>query len=108
MLTVQSMKLSKDKKDSFILLVMSLSFHLRMTAKQGDDVTLTCSVRGTPKPTIIWSKVGEDLNSRNIAVDREQLRLTNAKVTDRGVYVCTVENKAGKSRASAVLEVDRR
>ena len=106
MLTVQSIELSnafRSPRNS-----NTLSFHLRMTAKQGDDVTLTCSVRGTPKPTILWSKVGEDLNSRNIAVDREQLRLTNAKVTDRGVYVCTVENKAGKSRASAVLEVDRR
>ena len=79
-----------------------------MTAKQGDDVTLTCKVEGTPRPTIRWSKVGEELSDRNIAVDRETLTLSNVVVSDRGVYVCTVENNAGTSRGSAVLEVDRR
>lgn len=79
-----------------------------MTAKQGDDVTLTCKVVGTPRPTILWSKVGEELSDRNIAVDRETLTLSNVAVSDRGVYVCTVENNAGTSRGSAVLEVERR
>ena len=84
------------------------TFACRLTAKQGDDVTLTCRVQGTPRPAILWSKVGEDLNSRNIVLNRETLTIRNAAVSDRGVYVCTVENNAGTSRASAVLEVDRR
>ena len=79
-----------------------------MTAKQGDDVTLTCKVEGTPRPTIRWSKVGEELSGRNIALDRETLTLSNTVVSDRGVYVCTVTNNAGTSRGSAVLEVERR
>jgi len=38
----------------------------------------------------------------------EVLRIPNAQVSDRGVYVCTVENSGGKSLASAVVEVERR
>ena len=80
----------------------------RLTAKQGDDVTLTCKVEGSPRPAIIWSKVGEELSNRGVAVNQETLVLRNVLVSDRGVYVCTVENNAGTSRGSAVLEVDRR
>ena len=29
----------------------------RVTAKAGDDVTLTCDVTGSPKPNITWYKV---------------------------------------------------
>ena len=83
-------------------------FFSRLTIKQSEDVTLTCKVDGTPKPTIQWSKVGEDLNSPNILIDGETLTITNSAVSDRGVYVCNVENNAGTTRASAVLEVDRR
>ena len=63
---------------------------------------------GIPRPTIKWSKVGEELNSPNININGELLIITNAAVSDRGVYVCTVENSSGQSRASGVLEVDRR
>ena len=80
----------------------------RLTAKQGDDVTLTCKVEGTPRPTIRWTKVGEELSNRGVSINQETLVLRNVAVSDRGVYVCTVENNAGTSRGSAVLEVDRR
>ena len=88
-------------------MIFNLSI-LRLTAKQGDDVTLTCKVEGTPRPTILWTKVGEELSNRGVSVNMETLVLRNVAVSDRGVYVCTVENNAGTSRGSAVLEVDRR
>lgn len=88
--------------------MFSSTFTLRLTAKQGDDVTLTCKVEGTPRPTIRWTKVGEELSNRGVTSNQETLVLRNVAVTDRGVYVCTVENNAGTSRGSAVLEVDRR
>ena len=88
--------------------LICFSLVCRLTIKQSEDVTLTCKVEGTPRPTILWSKVGEDLNSPNIVVNGETLTIRNAAVSDRGVYVCTVENNAGTTRASAVLEVDRR
>ena len=52
--------------------------------------------------------MGEELSNRGVAVNQETLVLRDVVVSDRGVYVCTVENNAGTSRGSAVLEVDRR
>ena len=88
----------------FLLIICSL------TIKQGEDVTITCKVEGTPRPTIEWIKHGEvdGLNKQNIVINGETLTITNADVSDRGVYVCNVENSVGGTRASAVLEVDRR
>jgi hypothetical protein len=36
------------------------------------------------------------------------LRIINALVRDRGVYICTAENTAGSTAASAVVEVERK
>jgi hypothetical protein len=36
------------------------------------------------------------------------LRIINALVRDRGVYICTAENSGGSSVASAVVEVERK
>ena len=35
------------------------------------------------------------------------LRITKARPEDRGLYVCTVENVAGRAQASAIVEVER-
>ncbi len=37
-----------------------------------------------------------------------KLVFNDVRVEDRGVYVCTVETASGSSRASAILEVERR
>ena len=36
------------------------------------------------------------------------LRIINALVRDRGVYICTAEDTAGSAIASAVIEVERK
>jgi hypothetical protein len=36
------------------------------------------------------------------------LRIINALVRDRGVYICTAENAGGSSVTSAVVEVERK
>ncbi len=81
----------------------------QITLAQGREGRLVCLVEGQPPPKIEWSKVGEDLrNNRNIYIQGPTLTLSNVKVTDRGVYVCTAENSGGTSRASAIVEVERR
>ena len=71
----------------------------QVTLIQGRDGRLVCLVEGDPGAKIEWSKVGEDLRgNRNIYIQGQTLMLTNVKVNDRGVYVCTVENQGGLSR----------
>ena len=78
------------------------------TIGQGANSQLRCLGSGNPAPTLTWSKVGEDLTSPNIVVNGGLLSLSNAAVSDRGMYICNAENAGGSARASAIIEVERR
>jgi hypothetical protein len=78
------------------------------TIGQGGRAELRCIASGDPAPTVLWSKVGEDLSSPNLAVSGSLLSLRAAAVSDRGMYICTAENAGGSARASAIIEVERR
>ncbi|XP_076086554.1 basement membrane-specific heparan sulfate proteoglycan core protein-like isoform X4 [Mytilus galloprovincialis] len=79
----------------------------RTTIAQGTTGTIRCSVTGTPQPKITWSKSRGELTSRHQVVG-EMLRITNAQVEDRGVYICRAENTAGLGQGWAIVEVERR
>lgn len=36
------------------------------------------------------------------------LRINNAMVSDRGMYVCTARNEGGTAQAAAIIEVERK
>jgi hypothetical protein len=78
------------------------------TIGQGSRAQLRCIATGDPQPTLVWSKVGEDLSSPNLVVSGPLLSLRAAAVSDRGMYICTAENPGGSARASAIVEVERR
>lgn len=42
-----------------------------------------------------------------VQVEGDTLYIDNAQPEDRGLYLCDVENEAGHTRASAILEVER-
>ena len=42
-----------------------------------------------------------------VSVDGPVLRLTNARVGDRGMYVCDATNVAGQARAATIIDVER-
>ncbi|XP_064610527.1 LOW QUALITY PROTEIN: basement membrane-specific heparan sulfate proteoglycan core protein-like [Liolophura sinensis] len=79
----------------------------RQEVAEGHTGTLRCIVTGEPKPTVTWARARGDL-SPNHQVDGEILRITQATMEDRGIYVCRADNVAGRAQASAVVEVARR
>ncbi|CAH1774180.1 unnamed protein product, partial [Owenia fusiformis] len=79
----------------------------RTTVSTGLSGSLRCLVTGTPTPTITWSRARGELSS-NHQVNNEILRITEASMKDRGLYICSVENVAGRDQASAIVEVERR
>lgn len=79
----------------------------RQTVAQGSLIEIRCVATGNPSPQIEWSKVGGSIPD-NVGRTGEVLRIDRADISDRGVYVCQVENTAGKSLASAIVEVERR
>ena len=52
-------------------------------------------------------QVNEDFG-RGVRVDGSVLRIENAQVTDRGMYVCDATSSGGSARAVTVIEVERK
>ncbi|XP_043238684.1 hemicentin-1-like isoform X2 [Amphibalanus amphitrite] len=71
----------------------------RVTARAGEDVTLTCDATGLPAPNVTWYK-GASVVSR-----KAQVHLSPVDVSADGVYTCTAENEAGRARHEVVLDV---
>ncbi|KAI1904921.1 hypothetical protein AGOR_G00010660 [Albula goreensis] len=78
-----------------------------ITETAGSDVTLTCTAAGAPTPKLVWNtstlftsyeEDGSELQSRLI--------LSNLSLFDNGREVtCSVENTAGQTEASALLNI---
>lgn len=66
-------------------------------------LTINCPVTGIPLPHISWFKDGEfvsplvDPNIKLFAGGR-RLEVSNARVTDAGLYKCVAENIAGSTQ----------
>ena len=78
----------------------------RQTVNQGSSAEVRCIAYGDPAPMITWSKVNEEFSSR-ISVDGDTLKIDNAQIYDRGMYVCDATSAGGSARAGTVIEVER-
>lgn len=70
----------------------------------GDNVTLNCSAAGDPKPTIRWTRQGEQLPLGRSHMLREALIIREVKVEDTGNYTC-IATSAGVSKAFSMSYV---
>lgn len=43
-----------------------------------------------------------------VQIEGNVLRIVNAVVSDRGMYVCTAENAGGVAQTAAIVEVERK
>lgn len=80
--------------------------------RDGETLTLECSVSGDPEPQISWSKNGKTISSSEIM----DLKYKNgvAKLTineifpeDEGLYVCTATNSVGSTDTQCKLTIIR-
>ncbi|KAM8755491.1 cell adhesion molecule L1-like a isoform 3-T4 [Acanthopagrus schlegelii] len=72
----------------------------------GGDITMNCSVFGSPPPEVSWSKYetpgpieGERFSQNG------SLQIIIAEKRDSGKYVCVASNREGKSSITAILDV---
>ncbi|XP_074025385.1 basement membrane-specific heparan sulfate proteoglycan core protein isoform X7 [Leptinotarsa decemlineata] len=79
----------------------------RLTLSQGQSTEIRCVTTGIPTPSVKWTKLGGELGFNAEQIGSE-LRISNARVEDRGVYVCVSTNIHGMEQASVVVEVTRR
>lgn len=78
-------------------------------SKAGQDVSIFCPNRGTPLPLVTWSKDGvavELMPGRvELINDRQELRISTARLDDGGSYMCEVSNSIGNDSYTLELEV---
>ncbi|XP_078389659.1 cell adhesion molecule 4 [Cetorhinus maximus] len=73
--------------------------------REGDDLTLTCSVTGNPQPTdVMWSRLNDSLPGR-AKLHGNLLTITALTTVDNGTYVCQAENELGRTSDEYVLVV---
>ncbi|CAI2354591.1 unnamed protein product [Caenorhabditis sp. 36 PRJEB53466] len=76
---------------------------------QGSDLTLVCSVSGTPHPNIRWMKDDQPIDMSNKQVRHENgvctLHIIGARDEDQGRYVCEAENIHGVAQSFSVVEI---
>lgn len=98
--------------------ILSDTFH----GIEGGNVSLICGFSGSPIPVVRWywkSRILPNIstgvsNSAKrpylISVDNKVTRLTipNLDVQDAGVYLCALENNAGKVEGNITLKISRR
>lgn len=71
----------------------------------------TCRfISGFPQPTIVWSKNGQELTSKDslkisYSHNHVRLELRNVNVKDAGRYTCTLSNDVGSASSTADLVV---
>ncbi|XP_012942941.1 hemicentin-1 [Aplysia californica] len=76
----------------------------------GQPLYVNCPIQGKPPPQVKWLKDGEPLsadldpNVRLLAEGR-RLELVNARVTDRGRYLCVGENIAGRTTRDFLVNI---
>ena len=77
------------------------------TALTNTSITIQCPTSGVPKPTVTWTKDGQELQSvsRYIVQDDSSLLITGADKVDNARYTCTAESLVGKDGASSILVV---
>jgi len=76
-----------------------------VTARAGDDVTLSCTAQGSPTPLLAWTRPGHLMAGGQTAVSGHSVTLASVSLSDAGVYVCTATNQHS-SPVSRRIEVE--
>lgn len=81
--------------------------------RDGETLTLTCSVSGDPEPQITWSKNGKQISSSEIMDLKYKhgvatLTINEVFPEDEGVYTCTATNSIGETDTKCKLLIKRK
>ncbi|CAH3165274.1 unnamed protein product, partial [Porites lobata] len=63
----------------------------------GATISLTCAVKGIPKPDVNWTKDGQSLllGERLVVISNGTLVIRDSSVNDSGNYTCTAKSRSG-------------
>lgn len=82
-------------------LSLNITIGEKLTILDKSNVTMECSAKGVPPPSLSWSKDGVKLKS----LQSNLLHLRNIAQENTGRYTCTAENFLGFVSQSTLLSV---
>ncbi|XP_023559876.1 hemicentin-1 [Octodon degus] len=74
----------------------------------GEEVTLPCEVHSLPPPVITWAKETQlisPFSPRHMFLPSGSMKITEARLSDSGMYLCVATNIAGNVTQSVKLSV---
>ncbi|KAM4629779.1 hemicentin-1 [Polymixia lowei] len=80
----------------------------RASVIEGQDVTLPCDVHSVPPPIITWAKERQlisPFSPRHTQLPSGSMKISEARLSDGGLYVCVASNIAGNLTQSVQLSV---
>lgn len=83
-----------------------------VTVRDGDQLVLTCTVKGDPEPQVTWTKNGKPLSSSEILSLKYKngvstLTINEVFPEDEGVFVCTATNSIGSASSQSTIKIKR-
>ena len=86
---------------------ITLTIGDNVTALTNTSITIQCPTSGVPKPTVTWTRDGQEIPSggRYTVQDDGSLVISEADEEDSARYTCTAESVAGKDSASSTVRV---
>ena len=78
-----------------------------VTALTNTSITIQCPTSGIPKPTVTWTKNGQEIliGGRYKVKDDGSLLISEADEVDNARYTCTAGSVSGKDSASSTVKV---
>ena len=98
-----------DTKEARLAVIVPVSVSVspdNTTASPGDDIKITCTSRGIPRPIVEWYKDDSFLSSQGrVRVSRTSVIISQVQPSDSGYYQCRARHNYGSASDKMYLNV---
>ena len=86
---------------------VTLNIGNNVTALTNTNITIQCHASGVPKPTVTWTKDGQEIGTGDKFTIQQDgsLVIHEATLEDSSRYTCTATSDSGKDSAFSVVKV---
>jgi len=79
----------------------------KIDALKGATITITCEVKGVPKPKVSWTKDGRNISpdERLVLGSKGTLIIRDSTLDDSGNYTCTASSRTGQTSSTSPVAV---
>lgn len=79
----------------------------KIDALKGATITITCEVKGVPKPKVSWTKDGQNISpdERMVLGSNGTLIIRDSSLEDSGNYTCTASSRSGQTSSTSPVAV---